>query len=79
MNAARNALLEKKGSFRSLEATNFFLADVQTGLGPFLAASLAGAGWQPGKVGIALTVGASLRCFYRLLPVRLWTVFIRKE
>ncbi len=57
MNAARNALLEKKRSLRSLEATNFFLADVQTGLGPFLAASLAGAGWQPGKVGIALTVG----------------------
>jgi MFS family permease len=30
---------------------------VQTGLGPFLAAYLAGAGWGPGRVGIALTVG----------------------
>ncbi len=47
----------KKASIRALEATNFFLADVQTGLGPFLAAYLAGAGWQPGRVGVALTVG----------------------
>ena len=50
-------LLEKKRSLRALESTNFFLADVQTGLGPFLAASLAGSGWQPGRVGMALTVG----------------------
>ncbi len=47
----------KKQSIHALEATNFFLADVQTGLGPFLAAYLAGAGWQPGRVGIALTIG----------------------
>lgn len=48
---------EKKGSIRALEATNFFLADVQTGLGPFLAAYLAGAGWEPERVGTALTIG----------------------
>jgi MFS family permease len=47
----------KKGSIHALEATNFFLADVQTGLGPFLAAYLAGAGWEPGRVGVALTIG----------------------
>jgi MFS family permease len=47
----------KQRSVRALEWLNFFLADVQTGLGPFLAAYLAGAGWQPGRVGIALTVG----------------------
>ena len=47
----------KKGSIRALEATNFFLADVQTGLGPFLAAYLAGVGWEPGRVGVALTIG----------------------
>jgi MFS family permease len=47
----------KKRSVHALEATNFFLADVQTGLGPFLAAYLAGAGWQPERVGVALTVG----------------------
>jgi MFS family permease len=48
---------EKRPSIHALEATNFFLADVQTGLGPFLAAYLAGAGWEPGRVGIALTIG----------------------
>ena len=48
---------EKKRSLHALEATNFFLADVQTGLGPFLAAYLAGAGWEPGRVGMALTLG----------------------
>jgi len=46
----------KKRSIHALEATNFFLADVQTGLGPFLAAYLAGAGWEPGRVGMALTI-----------------------
>jgi MFS family permease len=48
---------EKKKSIHALEATNFFLADVQTGLGPFLAAYLAGTGWEPGRVGTALTIG----------------------
>jgi MFS family permease len=47
----------KKPTIHALEATNFFLADVQTGLGPFLAAYLAGAGWEPGRVGMALTIG----------------------
>ncbi|HEV7443189.1 MAG TPA: MFS transporter [Steroidobacteraceae bacterium] len=42
-------------SLRSLEWLNFFLADVQTGLGPFLAAYLASSGWNPGSVGYALT------------------------
>jgi predicted MFS family arabinose efflux permease len=36
---------------------NFFLADVQTGIGPFLAIYLAGYGWDEQRVGIALTVG----------------------
>jgi MFS family permease len=48
--------VEKRKSVHALEATNFFLADVQTGLGPFLAAYLAGAGWGPGRVGMALTI-----------------------
>lgn len=48
---------KKDRSLKALEATNFFLADVQTGLGPFLAATLAGAGWDPGRVGVVLTLG----------------------
>jgi len=47
--AASAAKPEKKASLRALEASNFFLADVQTGLGPFLAAYLASAGWNPGR------------------------------
>lgn len=41
----------------ALEASSFFLADVQTGLGPFLAAYLASVGWAPSRVGFALTLG----------------------
>lgn len=47
----------KHGSIRALEWTNFFLADVQAGLGPFVAAYLASIGWQAGAVGRALTFG----------------------
>jgi hypothetical protein len=36
---------------------NFFLADVQSGVGPFLAIYLAGYAWNEQRVGIALTVG----------------------
>lgn len=48
---------EKRSSVRALEWTNFFLADVQAGLGPFVAAYLASIGWQAGAVGRALTFG----------------------
>jgi MFS family permease len=48
---------ETRRSVRALEWLNFFLADVQTGLGPFLAAYLASSGWSPGKVGMALSLG----------------------
>jgi MFS family permease len=44
-------------SLRAVEWLNFFLADVQTGLGPFLAAYLAANGWNPARVGYALTFG----------------------
>ncbi len=44
-------------SLRAVQWLNFFLADVQTGLGPFLAAYLASSGWNPGRVGYALTFG----------------------
>ncbi|HEX2791125.1 MAG TPA: MFS transporter [Steroidobacteraceae bacterium] len=44
-------------SLHGLDWLNFFLADVQTGVGPFLAIYLAGYGWNEQQVGIALTVG----------------------
>jgi MFS family permease len=44
-------------TLRGLDWLNFFLADVQTGVGPFLAIYLAGYAWNEQRVGIALTVG----------------------
>jgi MFS family permease len=40
-----------------LDWMNFFLADVQTGFGTFIAFYLAHLGWSEGNVGLALTVG----------------------
>jgi MFS family permease len=44
-------------SRRALDWTNFFLADVQTGFGAFVAFYLADLGWSKAQVGLALTVG----------------------
>jgi MFS family permease len=40
-----------------LDWMNFFLADVQTGFGTFVAFYLAHLGWSEGRVGLVLTVG----------------------
>jgi len=40
-----------------LDWLNFFLSDVQTGVGPFLAIYLSAYGWNQQRVGIALSVG----------------------
>ena len=42
---------------RGLDWLNFFLADVQTGVGPFLAIYLAGFKWNQQQVGTVLTLG----------------------
>jgi MFS family permease len=44
-------------SGHGLDWLNFLLADVQTGVGPFLAIYLAGYGWNEQRVGVALTIG----------------------
>ena len=46
-----------RGTLRGLDWLNFLLADVQTGVGPFLAIYLAGYKWDEERVGLALTVG----------------------
>jgi MFS family permease len=40
-----------------LDWTNFFIADVQTGFGTFVAFYLADLGWSHGNIGLVLTVG----------------------
>src|SRR5271155_557408 len=44
-------------SLRGLDWLNFLLADVQTGVGPFLAIYLAAYGWNEQRVGFVLTIG----------------------
>jgi predicted MFS family arabinose efflux permease len=52
-----NAKAPSSRALHGLDWLNFLLADVQTGVGPFLAIYLAGYGWNEQRVGIALTVG----------------------
>ena len=44
-------------SRRGLDWMNFFIADVQTGFGSFVAFYLAQLEWSPGRIGIALSIG----------------------
>lgn len=42
---------------RALEALNFFVADVQAGIGPFLGVFLQSLGWRTGSIGTVMTLG----------------------
>ena len=44
------------GTLAALDWLNFVLADVQTGVGPFLAIYLATAGWDEAQVGLLLGI-----------------------
>ncbi|PMS17957.1 MFS transporter [Trinickia dabaoshanensis] len=46
-------------SLRALDWLNFFLANVQTGFGPFIASYLTANKWTQGEIGIALSVGTA--------------------
>jgi MFS family permease len=58
---ARNLLRGSisKESRRGLDCLNFFLADIQTGFGAFVAFYLADLGWSKGQVGLALSAGTA--------------------
>jgi MFS family permease len=48
----------KKGSIRALRALNFFIADVQNGMGPYMALFLqSSVHWGPARIGSALAAG----------------------
>jgi predicted MFS family arabinose efflux permease len=51
------SLHPSRQTLRGLDWLNFLLADVQTGVGPFLAIYLAGYHWNAERIGLALTVG----------------------
>ena len=42
---------------RPLAALNFFMADMQAGIGPFLGVFLLAKGWQSGLIGSVMTIG----------------------
>jgi predicted MFS family arabinose efflux permease len=44
-------------SLFALNALNFFMADVQAGLGPFLGVFLQARHWSPAQIGIVMTIG----------------------
>lgn len=49
------------GSLRALDWVNFFIADVQSGLGPFLGIYLINKeGWNPASIGLILTLGGAV-------------------
>src|SRR5690349_24541083 len=56
MNGADEAA-PSKHSQRGLDWLNFFIADVQTGFGPFVALYLSSHSWTQGQIGLLLTVG----------------------
>src|SRR5256886_12359204 len=55
-----DATVTKKASgssLRGLDAFAFFVADIQTGWGPFVAAYLTSVGWLQFDIGLILTIG----------------------
>jgi len=44
-------------SLRGLDWLNFFVANFQTGFGPFISVYLTGVGWTQGAIGVALSAG----------------------
>ena len=58
--ALRPADEPSQRSLRALDWFSFFVADMQAGFGPFIAAYLTAEAWSQGHIGIALTVGSLL-------------------
>jgi predicted MFS family arabinose efflux permease len=52
-----NIALTNRSTIRSLEALNFFMADLQAGIGPFLGIFLLAHGWKSGPIGTVMTIG----------------------
>ncbi|MBI3692317.1 MAG: MFS transporter, partial [Mycolicibacterium aromaticivorans] len=56
---------ELRRSLWALNAVNFFIADVQSGLGPFLGVYLINQhGWNPASIGVVMTLGGAIGLFF---------------
>ena len=47
----------KRRGIAALESLNFFMADMQAGIGPFLGVFLLAHGWESGLIGTVMTIG----------------------
>src|SRR5690348_8602040 len=56
----------RPGSHRALDLVNFFLADAQTGFGPFVAVYLTSHKWTQVDIGFILTLGTLTSVFSQL-------------
>ncbi len=63
---------------RSLDLLNFFIADVQTGFGPFIAVYLTTRTWSPQQIGVALSAG-SLMAILAQVPSGAFIDAIRRK
>jgi MFS family permease len=48
---------DRKRARRALESLNFFMADMQAGIGPFLGVFFQQRGWTSGPIGTVMTAG----------------------
>ncbi|MBW6531773.1 MFS transporter [Sphingomonas sp. RRHST34] len=55
--AIRDEDADRSRATRALQALNFFMADMQAGIGPFLGVFLQQRGWTAGPIGTVMTVG----------------------
>ena len=57
--ASRHVPAPARRCLYGLDWLNFFIADVQTAFGPFVAVYLASHGWSPGDIGLVFGIGGA--------------------
>lgn len=57
MNVETHSHANAEKSILPLQMLNFFMADMQAGIGPFLGVFLQGHGWKSGLIGTVMTIG----------------------
>lgn len=57
MSAGAGAVRTERRARTALESLNFFMADMQAGIGPFLGVFLQQRGWATGAIGLVMTLG----------------------
>lgn len=68
--SGRAAAARRSRATRSLQALNFFMADMQAGIGPFLGVFLQQRGRATGPIGTVMTVGGGAGMLMTAPPAR---------